>query len=1783
TPEKQIPGAAVCLENANVYNAFSTAAANFIEIMNISIILILISLNCCTAQVATCKDDADNNPPNVVSSSIMKSEGNPAWAPSAQNVDRNRDHSIVRTMANFIANNINIKVLAYSDDPPNLPPRNEKSKAKGVLLVDNRANDAAAWFVHTVPNFLAYLGGYSWPPTETAKGHMFLCLSLSEAHLNSVAKAVRYQEPYIYVNNLTPALLNQHIELSNLATGVEIRLTPFLEHAKFTTKGVRAAANIQAFGKHTKSFADIYSRILRSKLSASIRIWAPYDAKSKSICKGQHKLRKIASPMQFAGNQVSREVDSTNWALVDGKNTVCLTTNDYKKQLPSWFCSKVALHRLQLAKMIIMSFVYKPPNEISTKVMKSGPDPAWGNSVRSINNAQHSIGRTMVDFVRNTPQIKVLAYNNDPPNLPPGKETSKAKGVLLVDNTVTDAAAWFIHTAPNFLAHLGGYTWPAAETAKGHMFLCLSLNEIHLNSVAKALRYQEPYIYANNLPVAILNQHEELSNLVNGIEVRVTPFLEHARFVTKRTQVEANVQVFGKHTKSFSDIYGRVLRNKLSASIRIWAHSDARSKSICKGQHKLRKIASPMQFADSEVSREADSTRWALVEGKNTVCLTTNDYKASEKQIPGAAVCIENAHVYNAFSAAAFNILNDADNSNCYFDITRKQLGARYFVYKPPNVLQTKIMQSGLNPAWAPSAQPIQSNNGHSIVQTMAHFVADNPNIKVLAYSDDPPNLPPRNEKSKAKGVLLIDNSAANAAAWLVHTVPKFLSHLGGYSWPQTETAKGHIFLCLSINEESLNAVARAVRYQEPYIYANNLPLALLNQHNELSNLATGVEIRVTPFLEHAKLATRNNGANVQAFGKHTKSFADMYERVLRNKLSAKIRIWAPSDVRSKSICRGQYHLRKIVSPMQFDGVQVSREADSAKWALVEGKNTVCFTTNDYKATEKQIPGAAVCLENANVYNAFSTAAFFVYKPPNVLSTKLLKSAANPVWTRSAQAIDQGRGHSVFTTMASFIADHMNIKVLAYSDDPPNLPPRNEKSKAKVDSTVTDAAAWFVHTVPNFLAHLGGYSWPPAETTKGHIFLCVSFIEAHLNSVALNPVWAPSAQAIDQGAGHSVFTTMTSFVANHANIKILAYSDDPPNLPPRKEKSKSKGVLLIDHTGNDAAAWFVHTVPNFLAHLGGYSWPPAETAKGHMFLCVSFTEVHLNSVAKAIRYQEPYIYANNLSPPLLNQHEELSNLVNGVEVRVTPFLDHSKFITKREQVAANIQAFGKHRKSFADMYAKILRSKLSASIRIWAPSDKRSKSICKGQYHLRKIVSPMQFDGVQVSREADSAKWALVEGKNTVCFTTNDYKVTEKQTPGAALVWHKLQLAKTMLMFFVYKPPNMLNTQIIKSERNPTWANSRAAIDQGAGHSIVRTMADYVQNNPRINALAYSDDPPNLPLRNEKSKAKGVLLVDNAADAAAWFVHTAPNFLAHLGGYSWPQSETTKGHMFLCLSFDKAHLNLVGKAIRHQEPYIYANNLPVAILNQYMELSNLVNGVDARITPFLEHAKFTTKAVHAVANIQAFGKHSKSFADMYARILRKKFSASIRIWAPSDARSKSICNGQYQLRKIVSPMQLAGSQVSREADSAKWALVEGKNTEPYIYANNMPAAILSQHIELSNLATGVEIRITPFLEHAKFVTKAAQAAANIQAFGKHTKSFADIYAKVLRNKLSASIRIWAPSDARSKSICKGQYQLRKIASPMQLADSQVSREADSTRWALVEGKNTVCFTTNDYK
>ncbi|KRX37875.1 Plancitoxin-1, partial [Trichinella sp. T9] len=46
--------------------------------------------------------------------------------------------------------------------------------------------DSAAWIVHTVPGFPAAKTGYNWPLAENARGHLLICLTISESQINAI-------------------------------------------------------------------------------------------------------------------------------------------------------------------------------------------------------------------------------------------------------------------------------------------------------------------------------------------------------------------------------------------------------------------------------------------------------------------------------------------------------------------------------------------------------------------------------------------------------------------------------------------------------------------------------------------------------------------------------------------------------------------------------------------------------------------------------------------------------------------------------------------------------------------------------------------------------------------------------------------------------------------------------------------------------------------------------------------------------------------------------------------------------------------------------------------------------------------------------------------------------------------------------------------------------------------------------------------------------------------------------------------------------------------------------------------------------------------------------------------------------------------------------------------------------------------------------------------------------------------------------------------------------------
>ncbi|KRY24739.1 hypothetical protein T03_690, partial [Trichinella britovi] len=71
--------------------------------------------------------------------------------------------------------------------------------------------------------------------------------------------------------------------------------------------------------------------------------------------------------------------------------------------------------------------------------------------------------------------------------------------------------------------------------------------------------------------------------------------------------------------------------------------------------------------------------------------------------------------------------------------------------------------------------------------------------------------------------------------------------------------------------------------------------------------------------------------------------------------------------------------------------------------------------------------------------------------------------------------------------------------------------------------------------------------------------------------------WAGSPAAVTQDNGHSFAKAIEHVFAPHGENKFIAYNNDPPDVPKVRTKSNSKGVLMMDITGPDAAAWIVHT------------------------------------------------------------------------------------------------------------------------------------------------------------------------------------------------------------------------------------------------------------------------------------------------------------------------------------------------------------------------------------------------------------------------------------------------------------------------------------------------------------------------------------------------------------------------------------------------------------------------------
>ncbi|KRZ82167.1 Deoxyribonuclease-2-alpha, partial [Trichinella sp. T8] len=308
----------------------------------------------------------------------------------------------------------------------------------------------------------------------------------------------------------------------------------------------------------------------------------------------------------------------------------------------------------------------------------------------------------------------------------------------------------------------------------------------------------------------------------------------------------------------------------------------------------------------------------------------------------------------------------------------------RAIVYKAPAQDTGKIIHAEAVGNWANSQAALTASQRHSFAKTLEHVVGDDRRIKFLAYNNVPPGIPIVKTKSNSKGVIIL-STEADSAAWVVHTIPGFPTAKTPYNWPASETARGHLLICLTISKSQINAIAASLLLVQPVIHYNDIPETETARMPYFKKLAEGQTPIIPPFTSRRTVRTQNARApvTVHIYSKSESSKYEIYKKVIVKALKKTIKVWSRRDNKLKSDCRvPERYIRLLQSPGVINGHNTNLEADDTNWAVSDPGSVICHVDKPYFKNQSKEPAMAVCIENNDIFTRFNEIAAKVENCP---------------------------------------------------------------------------------------------------------------------------------------------------------------------------------------------------------------------------------------------------------------------------------------------------------------------------------------------------------------------------------------------------------------------------------------------------------------------------------------------------------------------------------------------------------------------------------------------------------------------------------------------------------------------------------------------------------------------------------------------------------------------------------------------------------------------------------
>ncbi|KRY45440.1 Deoxyribonuclease-2-alpha [Trichinella britovi] len=365
------------------------------------------------------------------------------------------------------------------------------------------------------------------------------------------------------------------------------------------------------------------------------------------------------------------------------------------------------------------------------------------------------------------------------------------------------------------------------------------------------------------------------NKLAEGKIPTLPPFTSRQRIRTQSPGTPVTVHIYSKSESSKYEIYKKVIVKVLKKTIKVWSRRDRILKGDCRGsQRHIRLIKSPAAINGHNTNLEADITNWVVSDPGNIFCHIDKPYFKNQTREPAMAVCIDNGRDINS----SIHLFNYEEKM-----LKFSKLLALFFVVRLSHSQTSKCQNKPGDAAadwaivykapgqdragtWDDGAQPLSNVNQHSFAKALEHVVADNNDIKFIAYNNVPPSVPSVKTKSNSKGVIILSTAANSVAAWIVHTVPGFPTARTPYSWPVAENARGHLLICLTISKSQINAIAASLLLVEPMVHYNDIPETETAGMPYFNKLAGGKIPTLPPFTSRQSIRTENAAGPVAVY-----------------------------------------------------------------------------------------------------------------------------------------------------------------------------------------------------------------------------------------------------------------------------------------------------------------------------------------------------------------------------------------------------------------------------------------------------------------------------------------------------------------------------------------------------------------------------------------------------------------------------------------------------------------------------------------------------------------------------------------------------------------------------------------------------------------------------------------------------------------------------------------------------------------------------------------------------